>query len=49
MQPSEFWGLTLSEWMAEFDFRAPTVTGGYAGKLTHGDVQELKAMLDGTT
>ena len=41
--------MTLAEWTVEFELRMPSVSGGYAGKLTHGDVLELKDWLDGAS
>lgn len=45
IQPSEFWEMTISEWWAEYELRAPRDTGAFAGKLTRADVEELKEYL----
>ena len=42
IQPSEFWGMTVGEWFAEYELRAPAQPGDrFAGKLTRGDVDDL--------
>ena len=49
IQPSEFWAMTISEWFAEYELRAPAGEGErYAGSLTRADVDELKELIDGT-
>jgi len=43
IQPSEFWGMTISEWWLEYDLNAPSdPKEKYAGKLTRAEVEELK-------
>lgn len=33
--------MTMSEWFCEFEFNMKNAPGNYAGKLTHGDVEDL--------
>jgi hypothetical protein len=42
IQPSEFWDMTMGEWWAEYDLRAPAGDEKFAGKLTRKDVDELR-------
>jgi hypothetical protein len=42
IQPSEFWDMTMGEWWAEYDLRAPSGDEKFAGKLTRKDVDELR-------
>jgi hypothetical protein len=47
IQPGEFWNMTMGEWWAEYEFKAPADKGEkFAGKLTASDVDELKAWMD---
>jgi hypothetical protein len=47
IQPSEFWDMTIGEWWAEYDLKAPADKGEkFAGKLTRSDVEDLKAWMD---
>lgn len=48
MQPSEFWDLTLWEWLTEAEFRRPKAAGDYAGNLTRADVDHLSAVANMT-
>ena len=43
IQPGEFWDMTIGEWWAEYDVRAPADDTRYAGKLTRRDVDDLLA------
>jgi len=42
IQPTEFWDMTMPEFFAEMDMRRKDVEGGYAGRLTRGDLDDLK-------
>ena len=43
IQPSEFWGMTLPEWHAEFEMNSgPLDSEKYAGTLTEDKVLELE-------
>lgn len=45
LAPSEFWAMTLAEFMVEADARAPfDPSRDYAGSLTQADVDFLKEM-----
>lgn len=47
IQPSEFWAMTIPEWWLEYEVKAPKdPKDTYAGKLTRGDVEELKELLN---
>lgn len=48
LSPSEFWSMTIPEYYAELEWRAPAEKT-HAGKLTDEDVEELKAYLNGTS
>jgi len=48
LSPSEFWSMTIPEYYAELEWRAPAEKK-HAGKLTDEDVEELKAYLNGTS
>lgn len=45
IQPSEFWGMTMSEWWLEYDLHSSSKKDKYAGTLTRGEVEELKELL----
>ncbi len=45
--PSEFWKMTISEILTEYEMRRPTDDSDYAGKLTRGDVEELQEWMEG--
>lgn len=46
IQPSEFWGMSMSEWFCEYDFHNSNRPGRFAGKLTEADVDELLELMD---
>jgi hypothetical protein len=46
IQPSEFWEMTLPELLLEADMRQERQKGDYAGNLTRGDLDDLKAWMD---
>jgi hypothetical protein len=46
IQPSEFWAMTLNEWWCEYDSKAQQDTSKYAGRLTQGDIDDLKDWMD---
>lgn len=39
IQPSEFWGMTMAEWFAEYEWRNGDKQ--FAGTLTQADVDRL--------
>ena len=41
--PSEFWGMTVSEFLFLFEIKRPTMEGDYAGGMTEGDIADIKA------
>jgi hypothetical protein len=45
--PDQFWSMTFSEWLCEYEWKRPRQEGDYAGKLTRGAIDEIKAGLDG--
>lgn len=49
IQPSEFWDMTVGEWWAEYDLRAPAGEEKFAGKLTRDDVDELRDWMNERT
>jgi hypothetical protein len=49
IQPSEFWDMTMGEWWAEYDLRAPSGDEKFAGKLTRNDVDELRDWMNERT
>lgn len=49
IQPSEFWDMTMCEWWAEYDLRAPAGDEKFAGKLTRDDVDELRDWMNERT
>ena len=49
IQPSEFWEMTLPEFLAEVEWRRPSQPGDYAGTLTQADVVRLTELVDGAT
>lgn len=46
LSPSEFWDMTFGEWFLEFEHRTANTPGSYAGNLTGGEVEELKAFME---
>jgi hypothetical protein len=47
IQPGEFWSMTMGEWWAEYQLKAPAPAGEkLAGKLTADDVDDLKAWME---
>ena len=49
IQPSEFWEMTLGEFLAELEWRRPSQPGDYAGSLTQADVERLTELVNGAT
>ena len=47
ISPDQFWSMTFSEWLCEYEWKRPRQEGDYAGKLTRGAIDEIKAMLHG--
>lgn len=46
LSPSEFWGMTMMEFLTEVQARVPAAVGDgetYAGNLTLGQLEELEA------
>ena len=43
VQPSEFWSMTICEFFLEYEHRRPAQPGDYAGSLTRGALDEIRA------
>jgi hypothetical protein len=52
LPPSEFWDMTLPEFLLEVEMKTPdgNETGKFAGRLTSSDIDDLLGFMDeGTT
>jgi hypothetical protein len=47
ISPTDFWDMTLPEFLCEIEGKAPRGGGDYAGKLTQADVEELAEWMHG--
>jgi hypothetical protein len=47
LAPSEFWAMTISEFMHLMEWRRPRTENDYAGKLTRGAVEDLREWMRG--
>lgn len=45
LPPSEFWNMTVAEFMVLFQHHVDNAPGNHAGKLTNRDVDELSAWM----
>lgn len=43
LAPSEIWGMTVYELVLEFEMRRPHAPTDYAGGMTEGDIESIKA------
>lgn len=43
LAPSEIWGMTVHELVLEFETRRPHAPTDYAGGMTEGDIEAIKA------
>lgn len=48
LSPSEFWDMTLPEFLLEVDMKTPdgNETGKFAGRLTSSDIDDLLGFMD---
>lgn len=44
--PSEFWAMTICEFLVLFEAKRPDQEGDYAGRLTRGDLDELREWME---
>lgn len=45
IQPSEFWAMSLCEWMSIYDTRERNSPGRYAGNLTAAQLDDIEELL----